>query len=296
MSLSSGLVDTDDAQPGNKESEQPSPSPSALPQEPAAGDGAPVDRPLQWMNNPGSKWTQAFTSYTCPVAGEKAPAVKDIATAPLITCDDEGIKYLLSAAVIEGTQLNDASAGIPQQQVQWVVNLSFDSTARKAFAEVTRQLQGTGEQFAIVLDGKVISAPTVIQAISGGNAQITGDFTEAEAESLANSLKYGALPLKFSVPVVSEEGPSLASDQLAAGIWAGAVGLALVLVYCLLYYRGLGLVVVASLMVAAARHLRGGAGDERGDRVHPDPAGDRGPDRRGRHHRRLVHRLLRANT
>jgi preprotein translocase subunit SecD len=246
--LSGGLVAADDTKP----SATPSAAPSAAPQAPAADDGAPVDQPLQWMSNPGSKWTQAFAEYTCPAPGAKTRAVKDVAAEPLITCDDEGNKFLLSAAMIEGTQLSDASAGIPSQQVQWVVNLSFDSTARKTFADVTRQLAGTGEQFAIVLDGKVISAPTVNQVIAGGNAQITGNFNEAEAESLANSLKYGALPLKFSVPVVTEEGPSLASDQLAAGIWAGVVGLALVLIYCMFYYRGLGLVVFASLMIAAA--------------------------------------------
>jgi preprotein translocase subunit SecD len=99
------------------------------------------------------------------------------------------------------------------------VDLSFDSTARQSFADVTQQLAGTGQQFAIVLDGEVISAPVVNQPIPGGNAQISGDFTQEEAQTLANSLKYGALPLKFTAPVVTEEGPSLASDQLAAGIW-----------------------------------------------------------------------------
>ncbi|HET6625722.1 MAG TPA: protein translocase subunit SecD [Nocardioidaceae bacterium] len=254
--LSGGLALTDDAKPKKKTSSSPSPAPSpapsTAPQQPTSEAGAPVGKPLQWMNDPGAEWTQKFTEYACPVSGKKAPAVKDIADKPLITCDDKGVKYLLSAAMIQGTQLSDASAGIPQQQVQWVVNLSFDSSARKTFADVTRQLAGTGEQFAIVLDGKVISAPTVISPITGGNAQITGDFSQAEAESLANSLKYGALPLKFTAPVVTEEGPSLAADQLSAGIWAGVVGLALVLVYCMLYYRGLGMVVLASLMLAAA--------------------------------------------
>jgi preprotein translocase subunit SecD len=262
--LSGGLVGADEVtsggQPSQKEASKPSPSPSKAPSEPpsvlpeqtAAGQGAPVDKPLQWMRNPGSRWTQAFTEYTCPPAG-KAPPVKDVATEPLITCDETGTtKYLLSAAMIQGTQLRDASAGVPQSQVQWVVNLSFDSTARTTFAQVTRQLAGTGQQFSIVLDGTVISAPTVSQPIAGGSAQITGDFTQEEALSLANSLKYGALPLKFTAPVVTEEGPSLAADQLAAGIWAGVAGLALVLVYCLVYYRGLGLVVVASLAIAAA--------------------------------------------
>jgi preprotein translocase subunit SecD len=101
-----------------------------------------------------------------------------------------------------------------------------------------------------VLDGLVLSAPVVNEPILNGSAQISGSFTQQEAQSLANSLSYGALPLKFTAPVVTEEGPSLASDQLSAGLWAGGIGLLLVLVYCMFYYRGLGLIVVASLGVA----------------------------------------------
>jgi len=260
--LSSGLVKADEtpsAKPSKKSSAEPSTAPSTapsevpsvLPEQPATTKGAPVDKPLEWMRNPGSSWVQAFNSYTCPTGDNPAKAAEDVTDKPLITCDSDGFKYLLSAAMIQGTQLKDANAGIPQSQVQWVVDLSFDSTARDTFADVTRSLAGTGEQFAIVLDGSVISAPTVTQPITGGKAQITGDFSQAEAQTLANSLKYGALPLKFTAPVVTEEGPSLAADQLSAGIWAGVVGLSIVLVYCLLYYRGLGLVVAASLIVAA---------------------------------------------
>ena len=175
-----------------------------------------------------------------------------------MTCDEDGVKYLLSASMIQGTQLTRAEAGIPQQQVQWAVDLTFDKTARETFAEVTRQivnatspLTGQQKQFAIVLDGVVLSAPVVNGVIPNGQAQITGDFTQTEAQSLANSLKYGALPLTFTAPVVTEEGPTLASDQLSAGLWAGAIGLALVLIYCMFYYRGLGIVVVASLGIAA---------------------------------------------
>jgi preprotein translocase subunit SecD len=160
--------------------------------------------------------------------------------------------------MIQGTQLTKAEAGIPAQQVQWVVDLTFDKTARETFAEVTRTIAnqtspitGQQKQFAIVLDGKVISAPTVNSPIPNGQAEISGNFTQTEAQTLANSLKYGALPLKFTAPVVTEEGPSLAADQLSAGLWAGVVGLILVMAYCLFYYRGLGLVVITSLVVAA---------------------------------------------
>jgi preprotein translocase subunit SecD len=171
---------------------------------------------------------------------------------PLLSCDKKGFKYLLSPAIIEGTQLSDASYGIPQNDVQYVVNLAFNGDATNVFADVTRALAGTQQQFAIVLDGVVLSAPVVNTPITDGNAQISGSFTADSAKSLANSLKYGALPLKFQVPVVTEEGPTLAGDQLSAGLWAGAVGLIIVMLYCLLYYRGLGIVVVASLLVAGA--------------------------------------------
>ena len=259
--LSGGLLSADKTAPAASPAAAASPSAGTsaqplpgqrVPGQATTAKGAPVDQPLAWMNNPGSEWLTEFQSFTCPAQGKVAAPVKDVKAQPLLTCDENGTKYLLSAAVIEGTQLKDASSGIPQGQVGYVVDLSFDSTARQSFADVTQQLAGTGQQFAIVLDGEVISAPQVNQPIPGGNAQISGDFTQEEAQTLANSLKYGALPLKFTAPVVTEEGPSLASDQLAAGIWAGLVGLALVLVYCLIYYRGLGLVVFASLMVAAA--------------------------------------------
>jgi preprotein translocase subunit SecD len=245
-------------------STKPSPSaaataaPSATPTAPTADPaGAPVDQPLKWMDNPGSKWLKKFTEFTCPTGNKAAAPVDDNKSQPLVTCDQDGNKLLLSSSLIEGTQLKKAEAGIPQNQVQWVVNLTFDGTARKTFATVTQQianqtspLTGQQKQFAIVLDGKVISAPTVNGVIPNGQAEISGNFSQTEAQSLANSLKYGALPLKFTVPVVTEEGPTLASDQLSAGLIAGAIGLGLVLIYCLLYYRGLGLVVVASLMIA----------------------------------------------
>ncbi|MGN6131317.1 MAG: protein translocase subunit SecD, partial [Nocardioidaceae bacterium] len=189
--------------------------------------------------------------------GQKVAPTVDDKDKPLITCDEQGNKYLLSAAMIEGTELTRAAAGIPQNQVQWVVDLTFNSEARKTFAKVTSAianqtspLTGQQKQFAIVLDGKVISAPVVNEPIPNGQAQISGNFTQAEAQSLANSLKYGALPLKFAAPVVVTEGPTLAGSQLSAGLWAGVVGLAVVMLYCLLYYRGLGIVVVASLLIA----------------------------------------------
>jgi preprotein translocase subunit SecD len=263
--LSGGLVAADKDKPSAKPSKKPqqnaSAAPTPLPSAPAtpqtSSKGAPVDQPLQWMDNPGEAWLKKFAAFTCPKSGASAPPVVDNKDQPLVTCDEQGNKYLLSAAMIQGTQLTRASAGIPQNQVQWVVDLTFDSTARKTFATVTSQIANQTspltqqqKQFAIVLDGKVISAPVVNSPIPNGQAQISGNFTQTEAQTLANSLKYGALPLKFKAPVVIDQGPTLASDQLSAGLLAGAFGLALVMLYCLFYYRGLGLVVIASLLVA----------------------------------------------
>ena len=127
-----------------------------------------------------------------------------------------------------GTQIDDASASINSSSLsgEWVVNIDFDSEGTKAFADVTRELyanQSTPptDQFAIVLDGLVISAPRVINPILDGNAQITGSFTQEQAETLANQLKYGALPLAFDVGEVQQISPTLGDDQLHAGLLAG---------------------------------------------------------------------------
>ena len=211
--------------------------------------GAPVDQPLAWSQDPGVAWLTKFAKFTCPAASDDKP-IADQPDEPLITCDDKGQKFLLSAALIEGTELKSASYGTPQGGVGWAVNLAFKSTARKVFGDTTTALNKNNGTFAIVLDGKVISYAGVNEPILDGNAQITGDFKETEARSLANSLKYGALPLKFDT-TIETIGPSLAGTQLSAGVVAGIVGLLIVMLYCLLYYRGLGLVVVASLIVAA---------------------------------------------
>ena len=146
--------------------------------------------------------------------------------------------------------------------MDWQTNLTFDSTGGNAFAALTQQMYskyGTGgtassplDYLAVVLDGNVISFPAIDQgAITGGSAQITGSFTQAQATSLANVLNYGALPLTFTKQSVQSISPQLGSDQLHAGLVAGAIGLFLVVLYCLLYYRGLAVVAVSSLIIAA---------------------------------------------
>jgi preprotein translocase subunit SecD len=207
---------------------------------------------LTWMTNPDPQSVAVYNNFTCPA---KKP-VKDDPTLPLVTCDAQGNKFLLSPAQIEGTEVSSASAGAPgstTSQVQWTVNIQLKSGGAKVQSRLSSAMAGdTSKLFAIVLDGQVISTPYYQQAIFDGTSQITGNFTEGEAKSLATSLKYGALPISFdkTKTTVQTIGPSLAGDQLKAGITAGIAGLILVMIYCLLYYRGLGLVVITSLLVA----------------------------------------------
>ena len=179
---------------------------------------------------------------------------------PMVTCQDDGsAKYLLGPAEVLGTDVSSASAGL-QTNTQgaatggWQVNLTFNGKGTKAFAKTTTRLaqnQPPLNQFGIVLDGLVVSAPALNNGpIVGGNAQITGNFTQKEANDLANVLKYGALPLTFDAGQVEEVSATLGGDQLHAGLVAGAIGLLVVVVYLFIYYQGLGLVSVSSLVVA----------------------------------------------
>ena len=225
------------------------PAPSTpRPSEP--GKGTPPDKAIEWQ--PSEADQSDFAAFTC----DQADAYPDVSDQPLIACNREQTeKYLLGPTLIEGTKLTTASAGVPQNQVQWVVNLEFNSEGGATFAAVTGTLatrQPPENQFAIVLDSEVISAPSVSSSIPGGRAEISGSFNQQSATELANILKYGALPLSFEVSEVSNVSATLGGEQLHAGIIAGIVGLILVVGFCFLYYRGLGIVVVSSLVVAAA--------------------------------------------
>ncbi|SDU89048.1 preprotein translocase subunit SecD [Microlunatus sagamiharensis] len=222
------------------------PTPSApRPTEP--GQGTPPDKAIDWQ--PSQADTTDFASFSC---GD--PQV-DVSDQPLFSCDRTGTeKYLLGPTLIEGNQLTSANAGIPQNGIEWVVNLQFNGDGSTAFENATRALAAKSDpmnRFSIVLDGKSISAPSVSTAIPGGAAQISGGFTQQSATDLANVLKYGALPLAFDISQVNNVSATLGGEQLQAGIIAGIIGLALVVLFCFAYYRGLGIVVVASLAIAA---------------------------------------------
>jgi preprotein translocase subunit SecD len=135
------------------------------------------------------------------------------------------------------------------------VSLVFNGEGTKAFSDITSRvtsLPAPQNQVAIVLDGLVVSAPRINEPIPSGNAQITGSFTQSEAQDLANVLKYGALPLAFDRGEIQQVSPTLGAEQLDAGLLAGLLGLILIFLYSILYYRGLGLVSVSSLLVAGA--------------------------------------------
>jgi preprotein translocase subunit SecD len=197
----------------------------------------------------------AYASLDCTKTGATKGGPTDPAQY-LVTCSKDGsLKYLLDPAAVRGTEIASASAGISQTGGGWEVNLTFTSQGAQEFATVTGQLaqnQPPQNQFGIVLDGLVESSPYVSQAIIGGSAVITGSFTADEAKALANVLKYGSLPVSLEVSSVEQLSPTLGQDQLNAGLLAGALGLLLVGLYLIAYYRALGLVAVASLGVAAS--------------------------------------------
>ncbi|SMQ67812.1 protein translocase subunit SecD [Agreia sp. VKM Ac-1783] len=201
-----------------------------------------------------------FTNFGCDSDGAKdagqAPADK-----PLLACDENGqAKYILGPVEVTGEMISDATSGVAQTQTgastgQWVVNIVFNDEGTSKFADVTTRLnalQGSQNQFAIVLDGKVISAPTTNAVITDGRPQISGSFTQDSAKTLADNLKFGALPIGFTVQSNDSVSATLGSSQLLSGLIAGLIGLILVVIYSLFQYRALGLVTVASLVVAAA--------------------------------------------
>jgi preprotein translocase subunit SecD len=198
-----------------------------------------------------------FAAFDCALAENRQGTGTDLPSQTIVACDRAGLtKYILGPAEVLGRQISEASAGLDTQAGSaWFVSLTFNSEGTAAFAAVTSRVTSLPEpnnQLAIVLDGLVVSAPRINEAIPSGTAQITGSFTQLEAKDLANVLKYGALPLAFDRGEVQQVSPTLGADQLDAGLIAGALGLALVVIFTLAYYRVLGFVTVGSLAIAGA--------------------------------------------
>ena len=202
---------------------------------------------------------QQFTDFRCSMVDSTGANVADPAK-PLITCDTAGqTKYILGPVEVAGETISDATNGLVSNSQgastgQWAVNIVFNGKGTSEFAAVTQRLitqTGVKNQFAIVLDGRIISAPTTQAAITDGKPQITGVFDQDSSKVLADQLKFGALPIGFTVQSNESISATLGSSQLQSGLLAGLIGLILVVVYSLFQYRLLGLVTVASLSIAA---------------------------------------------
>ncbi|WP_028927747.1 protein translocase subunit SecD [Pseudonocardia acaciae] len=168
---------------------------------------------------------------------------------PLISCDQKGTaKYLLGPSFLEGTEIATAASGMDDRGAGYVVNLTFKAEGSRIWADYTAA--NVGKQAAFVLDSQVVSAPTIEGPIPGGNTRIQGQFSQADAQKLAGVLKYGSLPLSFATSDAETVSATLGLASLQAGLIAGAVGLALVFIWCLFYYRALGMLTILSLVLS----------------------------------------------
>ncbi len=229
----------------------PTPTPTPVPAPSADVVRPPIQSPT---NNEALQ--KAFVALDCSIPANYQGGTPDKPEEWLVTCSKDGsAKYLLEPAFIRGTQVTDAQAQLPQNGAGgWQVNLTFDTDGAKTLADVSTRLVPLSppqNQFGIVLDGLVVSSPFFQEPILGGTASINGNFTIEQSKELANVLKYGALPVNLQIAEITSVSPTLGADQLRAGLIAGALGLVLVVIYLLLYYRALGIVAVVSLVEAA---------------------------------------------
>ena len=243
----------------------PAPTPTATAKATAGATANPTAGPATKTTSPSDlAWITpdieaAYKALDC-AKPKDVEAIVDDAAKPMVTCSVDGrAKYILGPAEVLGTEVSNATSG--QQSSQggstgiWEVRLDFNAEGTKAFGDVTSRLvslEPPRNQFAIVLDNQVISAPRTLAALTAGNASITGSFTAASAKVLADQIKFGALPMSFKLETREDISPTLGGDQLRRGLLAGAIGLLLVIVYSLFQYRALGLVTVSSLVIAAA--------------------------------------------
>ncbi|WP_137724460.1 protein translocase subunit SecD [Prescottella subtropica] len=239
---------------------QQAPAPGSVPAPEAPAEGAPEQgspeaaaaeiakaKETRQSQDPTVQ-QQAMAALDCsapdPLQGNDDPAL------PLVACSTDGTAvYLLAPSIIDGQEISDATSGFNTQQSRYEVSLSFKSGGSSTWAQFTAD--NIGKQAAFTLDSKVVSAPVVQGATpAGSSTSITGQFTQTQAQELANTLKYGSLPLSFSASEAETVSATLGLASLEAGLIAGAVGLVLVLVYCLIYYRMLGLLTALSLILS----------------------------------------------
>jgi preprotein translocase subunit SecD len=253
-SVNPSAAPTDSATPAATESPAASASPEPSPSPSVSVAPELLVPPIQSPDGSGD-FADRFAALNCAESDILNGSTDDPAQY-LISCEkDASVKYALAPADLVGTDIESATAGLPATGGGgWQVELQMTSEGAKKFADSTTKLsalESPNDQFAIVLDGVVISAPSVNEAIIGGSAVISGSFTADEARALAQVLKYGALPVGLEVDEVQQISPTLGNDQLQAGLIAGGFGLLLVVIYLLMYYRALGVIAVVSLVAAA---------------------------------------------
>lgn len=234
--------------------ESPAPEETPAVAEPTA---SPTDgSDLNWITPEIQK---EFDDLDCASVFREPGQIDDPA-APLVTCDVNGFtKFILGPVEVDGANISDASNGTVTSSTgastnTWAVNLEFDEIGTEGFSTVTQRLfplEQPRNQFAITLDGFVITAPTTQAVITNGSAQITGSFDRESSKVLADQLKYGSLPIGFEVQSQENISATLGQDQLTSGLLAGLIGLILVVIYSAFQYRGLAIVTVGSLLVAA---------------------------------------------
>ncbi|MCR6690135.1 protein translocase subunit SecD [Cellulomonas sp.] len=236
----------------------PTPSAPAAPSEPSSASDA-----AYWVTPEVQK---EFDDLDCTDPANLAGGISGDPDAAFVTCSidittnqSDGLKYILGPVEIDGKEISSASSGLETLAngavgSRWVVSMEFTGKGSNLFSDVTtriKDLSSPQNQFAMVLDGLIISAPSVDETIPNGRAQISGTFTQSSAAELANRLNFGSLPLNFKVQSEQQISATLGSEQLEKGLLAGIIGLLLVVVYSLFQYRALGLLTVASLLIAA---------------------------------------------
>jgi preprotein translocase subunit SecD len=261
-----------------KASPSPTPTPTASPK--GSASPAPTPSPIPTLANHTTPWQEAQGDPSKVSADVKAlfnkldcanknwqeqigygPAQFDQADNQIVACGTLGgvpVKYALDKSTVTGSMIKAGSVSAQPQQTSttWQVNLNFNGEGTTKWGELTTRLFSTYgvnsvlDQVAVVLDGVVKSAATVQGAITAGNTQITGNFDQTEATNLANVLAYGSLPLTFQQQSVETVTPQLGHAQLIAGLLAGALGLLLVVLYLMFYYRGLAIIAASSLVIA----------------------------------------------
>ncbi len=232
----------------------------AAPAEGQEDDGKhPRFDPMTDTSWQSQKVMKEFTELDCTDPANRTGGKQTPADKVVVECAQDGsAKFVLGPVELSGEHVKDASYGFEtsasgQQTNRLAVTMEFDEVGRKVFGEITQTITGQQEpynQFAIELDGLVLSAPASQSAVTDGRAQITGSFSEEEAQTLSNQLKNGALPISFQVQSEEQISPTLGADYLQKGLIAGAIGLLLVVLYSVLQYRALSTVTIASLVAA----------------------------------------------